>query len=124
MRCPACNAENADTVSTCSSCGSPLTRKPRRRRLAAETDTPFAPRTEACNRAALRAYHVSLFGLIPGLGLLLGPLAVVLGVLAHRHGMKEPGFTADAPARAAYLLGGLIALTNWIGLALMVAGSF
>jgi hypothetical protein len=122
MRCPACNAENADTASRCSSCGKPLNRKPRRRGPADESELPLSPRAEACNRAALRAYRVCLFGLIPCLGLILGPAAVVLGVLARRNGLREPGFTSDAQARAAYLLGGAIAVTNWVGLLLMVAG--
>lgn len=122
MRCPACNTENVDAALQCSSCGGSLPRKPRRRGLAAETDTPFAPRTEACNRAALRAYHVCLVGLIPGVGLLLGPVAMVLGLVARRRGLKEPGFTAAGPARAAVLLGGVITLTNWIGLVMMIAG--
>jgi hypothetical protein len=124
MRCPACNTENADTTPNCSSCGSPLPRKPRRRGPARETDTPFAPRTEACNRAALRAYHVGLWGLIPGAGLFLGPAAVVLGLRARRRGLTEPGFTAEGPARAAVLLGGVIGLTNWVGLVLMLVGLF
>jgi hypothetical protein len=57
-------------------------------------------------------------------GLFLGPAAMVLGVRARRRGLKEPGFTADSPARAAFLLGGLITLTNWIGLVLMIMGLF
>lgn len=122
MRCPACNAENDKTASRCSSCGKPLNRKPRRRGSAEESDLPLSPGAEACNRAALRAYRVCLFGLIPGLGLVLGPAAVALGVLARRRGLNEPGFSADTQARAAYLLGGAIAVTNWVGLMLMVAG--
>ncbi len=122
MRCPACHTENTDTAPRCTSCGGTLKSKPRRRGLSAETDTPFAPRTEACNRAALRAYHVCLLGLIPGVGLLCGPAAVVMGWIARRRGMKEPGFTAYSPARAAILLGLAIALTNWIGLVMMVMG--
>jgi hypothetical protein len=123
MHCPACHTENADAASRCRSCGGPLPRKPRRRRrLAQETDTPFAPRTEACNRAALRAYYVGLLGLIPGVGLFLGPAAVVLGLRAGKRGRDEPGFTAASPARAAVLLGGVIALTNWVGLVLMLVG--
>ena len=122
MLCPACNAENPNTISRCTSCGGTLKSKPRRRGLAAETDTPFAPRTEACNRAALRAYHICLLGLIPGVGLLCGPAAMVLGLIARHRGTKEPGFTADSPALAAILLGCAIALTNWLGFVMMVIG--
>ncbi len=122
MHCPACNTENVDTAPRCRSCGRTLSRKSRRRKIAQETDTPFSPRTEACNQAALRAYYVCLWGLIPGLGLVLGPAAVILGLRARQRGQKEPGFTAASPARAAVLLGGVITLTNWIGLVLMLLG--
>ena len=119
MRCPACKAENADEAAACGTCGAPLTRRPRRRGVAEESDTPFSPRTEASNRAALRAYRLCVLGLVPGLGLALGPLAMVLGGLARARGRTDPDFTARGPALAAVLLGGLITLTNWLGLALM-----
>ena len=123
MRCPACNAENAPDAGRCALCGgalAPPRRKPARRRgPAAETDSPFAPRGGP-DRAALRAYRVCLLGLIPGLGLLLGPAAVVLGALARRRGRSAPDFTGQGRATAAVALGAAIALTNWLGAALMV----
>jgi hypothetical protein len=73
------------------------------------------------NRAARRALRHGVLGLVPGLGLLLGPLAVVLGVVAERRGKADPTFAAQAHARAAVLLGLALTLTNWVGLALMVA---
>jgi hypothetical protein len=120
MRCPACNTENAATATKCTACGTPLARKSRRRGLSEETATPLSSRADAHNRAALRAYRVCVAGLIPGSGLLLGPLAVLLGLLAERRGRNEPGFTAEVQARAAVLIGALIALTNWAGLALLI----
>jgi hypothetical protein len=73
------------------------------------------------NRAAQWAYRVCVLGLIPGLGLVLGPAAVVLGGWVHR-GKPDLDPTARTLAGASVLLGTLIALTNWLGLALMILG--
>jgi hypothetical protein len=129
-RCPACNAQTGAALTACGSCGAPLAaaepagaapRRRPRRRGGAEEDR-FATFTEGPNRAALRAYRVSILGFIPGLGLLLGPLAVVLGALADRRGQADATFTAQAHARAAVLLGLALTLTNWLGLLLMLLG--
>jgi hypothetical protein len=97
-------------------------RKPRRRGVSEKSDTPFSPYAEGWNRAALRAYRICIFGLIPGMGLLLGPAAVLLGALAWRSGRSDPAFTAQSPARAAMVLGALIGLTNAAGVTLMILG--
>jgi hypothetical protein len=125
MHCPACNAENGEDASRCGSCGGPLGRKNRKSRVRAvaeEADTPFAGRPGGPNRPAILAYRICVAGLIPGLGLVLGPAALVLGSVARRKGAATPGFTAEGPARAAVWLGAAITLTNWLGLALMVLG--
>jgi hypothetical protein len=130
MRCPACHTDNPADASTCAACGGALTAPPARPRpssgrrgLAEETDTPFGPLPPAGpNRAALIAYRIAVVGLIPGLGLLLGPVALVLGWRARRWGRGDTGFTARSPAAAAVALGAALTLANWAGLALMIAG--
>jgi hypothetical protein len=123
MRCPACHADNPRDAERCGACNAPLPpRRQRRRGLTAEPGTPFAARTEASNRAALRAYRVSLLGLVPFLGLVLGPAALLMGGLARRKGRADPAFTAKGPATAAVVLGGLITVTNWLGLTLAILG--
>ena len=96
-------------------------RKPRRR---AEEDLvdPLAVPVDGTNRVALRAYRLSQWGLIPGVGLVLGPIAIILGLVAGYRGRSDPEYTFQAPARAALVLGGLVAVTNWIGLVLIVLG--
>jgi hypothetical protein len=74
------------------------------------------------NRAALRAYRTAIFSIVPGIGLVAGPLACALGILAWRRGRREPRFTARGPVVAAMVLGALTAATNWAGFALMFAG--
>jgi hypothetical protein len=92
----------------------------RKRTLAEDHDSPFSPCTNETNRPALRAYRISLLGLIPVLGALLGPVAVLLGALTLWRRKAQPEFTAHGPALAAVVLGSLITLTNWAGLALVV----
>jgi hypothetical protein len=102
--------------------GGPTAKRSRRRGLADDNDTPFSDLANAHNRSAVRAYRVSTIGLIPGLGLFFGPAAVVLGLVARRRGRGDPDFKGANLAAAAILLGAALALTNWLGLTLMVLG--
>ena len=96
-------------------------RRPARRRNPEETDAVASPNVES-NRPALRAYRLSLYGLIPPAGLVLGPAAVVLGALAARKVRGDPTFTAQGPLLASVVLGLIDALTNWAGVILMAMG--
>ena len=121
MQCPACNAVNVRDAVRCASCNAALPRQTARRRVLRDTDIPD-PRTIEANRAALWAYRLSLIGLIPPAGLVLGPVAAVLGVLAARKARDDPAFTAHGPVRAAVVFGVADAVTNWVGVTLMVLG--
>ncbi|HZY84832.1 MAG TPA: hypothetical protein VFE78_08370 [Gemmataceae bacterium] len=120
MQCPSCSAENGDEVTRCAKCGGTLSRR-RRRNAVEDTDTPFSRYIDPANRPAVRAYRLAVLSMVPGLGLVLGPAALVLGAAARRRGKADPDFTARGPAAAAVLFGALTAVTNWAGLALMVA---
>jgi hypothetical protein len=122
MRCPACNAENDREAVTCAACGAAIARRARRRGIAEETDTPFGPNVEEQNRPALRAYRLSVWGLIPLFGLVLGPAAVVLGSRARARARDDPDFTAWGPLLASIVLGLLVAITNWVGVVLILLG--
>jgi hypothetical protein len=86
--------------------------------------TPAPPPTMdvASNRPALRAYRLSVIGLIPPAGMVLGPIAMALGLWAARKGRADPTFTAQGPALGAVFLGALDAVTHWAGVTLMVIG--
>ena len=122
MRCPDCDSANPRDAVRCGTCDRPLARRGRRRGPPDESDTPFNPTAEGLNREAQRAYRLAVLGLVPGLGLVLGPLGALRGAAAGVRGKDDPGFTAAGPARAAVLLGGLAGLTNWVGVTLMVLG--
>jgi hypothetical protein len=122
MRCPACEAQNPNDATQCSACGKALTRRPRRRGSGDDADAPVSPEAERRNSAAAHAYRLCLWGLVPGLGLVLGPVATVLGAMARIRGDRVPGFSGKGPATVAILLGILIAASQWAGVALMVIG--
>jgi hypothetical protein len=52
----------------------------------------------------------------------LGPIAFVLGSLAHRSSLGDPQFSARGPVLAAIIFGVVITFANWVGFALMYLG--
>ena len=119
--CPACGVENERNAPRCTACGILIGRR-RRRGVASESDTPFSPAATEHNRPALRAYHLAIASVVPGVGLFAGPIALVLGVIARRRGKRDPNFTATGPVMAAVVLGSLTAVTNWVGFVFMYLG--
>jgi hypothetical protein len=69
------------------------------------------------NPAAWRAFRVSLWSVLPGLGLLLGPIAMVLGWRAVRSAGDD--LSARNRAKAAIVFGAGSAVTQWLGAALI-----
>jgi hypothetical protein len=122
MRCPACKVENANDATECSACGKALRQRPRRRSSAEEANAASGPEAEQRNAAALRAYRVCLAAIVPGPGLVLGPLAVVMAVIARVRGRGVEGFTDRGLTTGAIVLGTLITATQWAGVTLMVVG--
>lgn len=120
MRCPACGADNPEDAKRCPACGERVTRKPRRREAAEETDAPFDKRPDSPQATALRAYRCGVYSLIPLAGLLLGPVAVVLAVMAWREGRRDPAAKGESYVAGALVLGLAALLCNAVGVALMV----
>jgi len=79
--------------------------------------TPDPPDTKATdatggvipykNSSALIGYYCGVFSLIPFLGLLLGPIALVLGIMGWKAYRREPHRRGQAHAWVAIILGGL-----------------
>jgi hypothetical protein len=65
------------------------------------------------NGAALAAYYCGVFGLIPGLGLLLSPIAFILGVIGFVKARRDPKARGTGHAIAGIVLG-LISIPLWI----------
>jgi hypothetical protein len=119
-RCHVCQAENEDEAPRCTACNARLRR---RERVTHETtDSPFSERADPINHTAVRAYYLALWGMVPFLGLVLGPLAAWLGLRGLRRGRGNAAFTAEGPGRAAVVLGVAVTVTHWLGAALIWAG--
>ncbi|MHC4970687.1 MAG: hypothetical protein ACYTF4_19010 [Planctomycetota bacterium] len=65
------------------------------------------------NPAALFGYYLAVFSLIPVLGLLLGPAAVICGIFGFRAGLKTPSAKGKVHAWVAIIPGGLTTIGNW-----------
>jgi hypothetical protein len=122
MRCPACGAESPPEAKSCPACGGRAARKPRRREPVEEIDSAFGARADSPQAAALRAFRCGVYSLIPLAGLLLGPVAIVLAVLAWREGRRDPAAKGTGYVVGALVLGLAALLCNGAGLALMVLG--
>jgi hypothetical protein len=76
------------------------------------------------NGKALAAYYTGVFSLIPCLGAILGPIAVVLGIMGLKYAKKHPIASGQAHAVVGIVLGGLTALGNIGGaIALIVSAA-
>jgi uncharacterized protein YqgC (DUF456 family) len=65
------------------------------------------------NGAALAAYYMGVFGLIPGVGFVLGPLALIFGIVGLVKARKNPKAHGTGHAIVGILLG-LIDPVLWI----------
>jgi hypothetical protein len=73
------------------------------------------------NGAALAGYYVSIGSLIPMLGIVLGPVAIVLGILGIRARNRNPAVHGLAHAWVAIILGSLVVLGHIAVIVLLAA---
>lgn len=126
MNCPSCHAVNTSEAVACATCGYSLRAsddRPARRSGSRRRNGDSAAEaavTDSNNPAAWRAYRVSLWSIVPGLGLLLGPVATLLGYRAVRDAGND--LSASNRAKAAIVFGAGSALTQWLGITLIYFG--
>lgn len=75
------------------------------------------------NPQALTSYYLGVFSLIPLLGLLLGCIAVPLGIIGLRKRKAMPQIRGTAHAWVGIILGGLSVLGHLAVIALMIANN-
>ena len=75
------------------------------------------------NGKALAAYYTGVFSLIPCLGGLLGPIAVVLGFLGLMHAKKYPETAGQVHAIVGIVLGSLVILGHVVVVVLALTGA-
>jgi hypothetical protein len=96
------------------------TPRARRRRIRRDpADDTISTLIPYKNGRALAAYYFGVFSLIPCLGLLLGPVAFVLGILGLRYVRANPTAKGTGHAIAGIVLGSLTTLGNW-GIVLVI----
>jgi hypothetical protein len=76
-------------------------------------DDPVATIIPYTNPKALIAYYCGVFALIPCAGALLGPVALVLGILGLSYVKQHPTAKGTGHAIAGIVLGSLALLFNW-----------
>jgi hypothetical protein len=65
------------------------------------------------NASAVSAYYLAIFGLAPLVGLVLGPLALVLGMIGLFHALQQPEVRGGYHAIFAVVLGVVETVFNW-----------
>lgn len=78
--------------------------------LPQQPDSSVAVMIPYKNQPALIGYYMAVASLIPGVGLLAGPIAVGLGIAGLRKRLKHPEVHGIAHAWVAIILGGLCAV--------------
>ncbi len=64
------------------------------------------------NRNALIAYYCGIFSIIPCLGVVLGPMALVFGILGLKTAAREPFRKGKVHAWVGIVCGGLVSLLS------------
>jgi hypothetical protein len=95
--------------------------RPRSRDLAAAGDV-FGDFTPWRNPPAVYSYVTSLFGLVPIAGLVLGPIAIALGVIGRVRLRRQPDIRGGNFAGAGIILGSIDSVTNAVGIAMITHG--
>ena len=123
MRCSACQAEIPDESAQCPVCGgiqSQATAPRKARRRSESVVEADLARAAAYNHRVKRIVPLTLVAIIPGLGLVLAPVVIVLISLVLRSGKGDPMFTAARGAWVTLAIALVVMACNWIGLGLIV----
>ncbi len=120
--CPKCNAVNFQTVTSCAKCGAALTSSPSTSgsgiNLRQSLDTTSIILSPP-NLYAFHSFNLSLAAIIPVVGLLLGPAAIVLGFLGLAHFTKHPESKGRKHAIKGIVIGSLALVANVLLLAIL-----
>ncbi|HWB19304.1 MAG TPA: DUF4190 domain-containing protein [Phycisphaerales bacterium] len=76
------------------------------------------------NGPALAGYYVAVASLICGLGLVLGPVAVILGIIGYRKYVRQPEVRGMTHAWVAMIVGGAVFVLNVAAIVLIINNKF
>ena len=119
MFCPRCGAHNEDARSACVMCDAPL----QARQPAGDDVSAMGLLVPTRNPRALTAYYLGIFSLVPFFGALLGPAALILGVLGARAVSRTPGRVGKVHAWIGIVLGAITSFANWLVIALTLVAA-
>ncbi len=110
MLCPKCKCENPLEAVACVRCGASLGPAPGAPPPAPAQDDVITRLVPYRNKAALAAYYLGLFSIIPCVGLPLGIAAVVLGIMGLKRAKQNPEAKGKIHAWVGIILGGIFGL--------------
>lgn len=87
-------------------------------------DDPMQSLVPYKNPRALLAYYGGIFSLLPVLGLLLGPAAIILGIMGIQYSQRNPSARGGGHAIAGIVIGAFGSLISYGLAALMVLSLF
>ena len=124
MLCPACDAPNPPEATRCKKCGERLRGRSRREREDEyeedeEGEDALQVLVPYKNTRALLSYYFGVFSLIPFLGNVLGPAALLLGILGIKYANAHPQAKGKGHAIAGIVLGTLTILAWWVAPAVL-----
>lgn len=96
-------------------------RNPRRRDSRNRPDA-FTDITPWSNPFAVYGYRAAVIGIIPVVGLALGPIAVIGGWIGRNRYFANPAIEGRSQARAAIVLGSTETIFNAAGIACIILG--
>lgn len=129
MQCARCGTTNDPAANYCSRCGQVMTpgntqpshagSPPGNPAAPPAASDPVATIIPYRNGLALAAYYCGVFSLIPCVGLLLGPVALLLGILGLRYAGQKSEARGRVHAWIGIILGLIVALIHVIVIVVM-----
>ena len=133
--CPSCGAKCAADAVGCS-CGHPFTEAPAAPPAVGAYPRPIYPPgfgpapgdspsiaeriIPTKNPKALIAYYCGVFALVPCFSPILGPLALILGILGLNECKRNPGLPGKGHAITGIVMGGIMTLLSLIVIGIIV----
>lgn len=119
MYCPKCGTQNAENNFKCTNCGQNLHPEPK---VAPPSDDTLSSIIPYKNSAALIAYYLGVFSLIPCLGIFLGIAAFILGLIGLKYAKKHPEAKGKVHAWIGIIAGGFFAILYIILIIMLFSG--
>ena len=118
--CAQCGQKNLENNFKCTRCGFPLHAAPQPQYVAAD-DGALGGLIPYRNAAALWAYYLAVFSLIPFFGIPIGVAAVIVGIRGLKNATLHPEAKGKVHAWIGIIVGGICA-TGYMLLIVIVMG--